>query len=339
MSVQQLRNQVSQQQGQQGQPGQNGGSTTTALDKPKTKAITFPDMLEQYKSQIAMALPKHLNPDRMSRIALTEFRKNPELGNCDPRTVFASIIMAAQLGLEPGVMGQCYLIPYKGTCTFVPGWQGYVDLVSRSGRASVWTDAVRKGDRFTFTKGSSPSIDHAPGENVDDDSPFTYVYAVGRIRSAEWPIIEIWSRNKVQKHLAKYNKVGQRHYALQNERNLEMYGRKIALLNVIKYMPKSIEVAQAAGLDHQATAGVQNIDMSEAINGLFLPSGSGGSDDDSVIEGQPQTGAPEDPQVARMNECFALLTWNDGQQAKWLETNKALSFDEKIAKLEKILND
>jgi recombination protein RecT len=72
---------------------------------------SFPQMLQNFKSEIARALPRHLNPDRMCRIALTEFRKNPKLADCDPRSVFAAIIIASQLGLEPGVLGQCYLIP------------------------------------------------------------------------------------------------------------------------------------------------------------------------------------------------------------------------------------
>lgn len=246
---------------------------TGVVPAAKTKPLTFPDMVEHHKQQIALALPKHLNADRMARIALTEFRKNPELGKCDPKTIFASIIIAAQLGLEPGVMGQAYLIPYRGVCTLVPGWQGYVDLISRSGRASVWTDAVRKGDKFSYRKGTSPSIEHESGDDADDNSPFTHVYAVGRIRNAEWPIIEVWSRNKVLAHLKQYNKVGNKHYATQNENNLQMYGRKCALLQVIKYMPKSVELHTASSLDHAADVGTQTITVNEAIEGTFIPAG------------------------------------------------------------------
>ena len=50
-------------------------------------------------------------------------------------------------------------------------------------------------------------------------------------------VIEVWTRAKVEWHLKQYNKVGKRHYALQNENNFEMYGRKVALLQVLKYVP------------------------------------------------------------------------------------------------------
>ena len=54
----------------------------------------FPAMLEQFKGEIARALPKHINPDRMARIALTAFRMTPKLGECDPRSVFAAVIQS-----------------------------------------------------------------------------------------------------------------------------------------------------------------------------------------------------------------------------------------------------
>ncbi|MDO5654485.1 MAG: recombinase RecT, partial [Brachymonas sp.] len=102
-------------------------------------------MIEAFKGQIAAALPAHLSADRMARVALTAMRQNPALLDCDPTSVFASVLLAAQLGLEIGVDGQAYLVPYKGKCTFVPGWKGYVEMVNRAGRASIWTGAVFKG--------------------------------------------------------------------------------------------------------------------------------------------------------------------------------------------------
>ena len=74
-------------------------------------------------------------------------------------------MVAAQMGLEPGVNGQGYLIPYKTTCTFVPGWKGIVDIANRSGRSSVWTGAVFVGDEFDYAMGDRPFITHKPGRS------------------------------------------------------------------------------------------------------------------------------------------------------------------------------
>jgi recombination protein RecT len=236
------------------------------------KDAPFPQLLQNYKDQISAALPKHIAPDRMLRIALTAFRGNSRLAECEPKSVFACVVMSAQLGLEVGILGQAYLVPYKQRdgsyiCQLIPGWQGMQDLVNRSGRASTWTGAVFEGDEFEYEYGSSPHIHHKPcGE--DREEKLTHTYAVGRIKGAEYPVIEVWSKLKIVRHRDHYNKVGNRHYSYEN---FEQYGRKVPLLQVLKYMPKSVEITVAAGLDYAAQAGSQVIDIKEAIEGNYLP--------------------------------------------------------------------
>lgn len=225
----------------------------------------FPAMLEKFKGEIARALPKHMSGDRLARIALTEFRKNKALAQCDPRSVFAAVIMGSQLGLEPGIMGQSYLVPYGKECQFIPGWQGYVDLVSRTGRATVWTGAVFQGDEFDYSLGDKPFVNHRPS-GEDDPLRMTHTYAIGRVNGCEWPVIEVWTAPRLLKHRDKFNKVGKRHYSFAN---WEMYCRKVVLLQVIKYMPKSVELNTAADLDYAAERGAQKLDANEAINGAY----------------------------------------------------------------------
>ncbi|HTF72602.1 MAG TPA: recombinase RecT, partial [Edaphobacter sp.] len=181
-------------------------------------------------------------------------------------------------------------IPYKGTCTFVPGWQGFVDLISRAGRATVHTGVVFPGDEFEFEYGSTPVIKHRPSDESDESKPFTHVYAVGWVRDAQRPVIEVWSRAKVEKHLQKFNKVGDKHYAIKGGiHNLQMYGRKVALLQVIKYMPKSVELHTAAQLDYAADAGTQQLTIEGAASGTFEA---------------PET---DDDQTARLHKLFDKL--------------------------------
>lgn len=239
-------------------------SLATQQAKPSSPAMAFSNLLERMKPQIALALPKHLNADRMARIALTEFNKSKQLQECTPQTILASLMTAAQLGLEPGIGGQGYLIPYGKNCTFVPGWKGLVDLVSRSGRAVVWTGVVRPGDAFEYRLGSDPKCDHIPGDGIGDEE-FTHVYACGKVRGAELPIIEVWTRAKVLNHLNKYNKVGERHYAKKDENNLEMYAKKVVLLQILKYMPQSIELNNALEISDAADSGKTTV-----INGDFV---------------------------------------------------------------------
>lgn len=248
--------------------------STTALRAAVTgevaageKPATFPAMLQAYKAQIAAALPKHCNPDRMARIALTCYRQTPALAECKPASVFAAVIQSAQLGLEPGLNGRAYIIPYKGEATFVPGWKGLVELVNRTGRATCWTGAVFDGDRFEYRLGDSPMVEHRPGSE-DDPARLLYTYAIGRVNGSSWPIIEVWPTARIVKHRDRYNKVGRRHYSYDN---WEMYARKVPLMQVLKYLPSSPELEAAIALNADAEAGAQRLTIDEAIAGTFTP--------------------------------------------------------------------
>lgn len=208
--------------------------------------------LQKSRSAIEMALPKHLNPERMMRLALTSFSTTPALRQCSPTSILASVVVASQLGLEPGIAGQGYLIPYKGQCTFVPGWQGLVGLLNNTGRATAWTGAVFEGDTWVFELGSSPKCQHVPGPNYGDADKLQWVYACGKVNGSEQPVIEAWPISRVWKHRDKFNKVGQRHYSYANE---EMYARKVVLLQVLKYMPRSIELNNAIAANDAAEMG------------------------------------------------------------------------------------
>jgi recombination protein RecT len=88
-------------------------------------------MLDRSRSAIAAALPENGTTDRMIRLYRTAINKSPDLVKCAPRSVLASIIEAAQLGLEPnGVLGEGYLIPFWNNktkqieCQFITGLPG-----------------------------------------------------------------------------------------------------------------------------------------------------------------------------------------------------------------------
>lgn len=226
-------------------------SNTAVAERQQNPVREFNAFMERLKPQMALALPKHMNADRMARLALTAFSSNRDMQQCEFRTIASSLMTAGALGLEPGVNGAGYLIPYKGTCTFVPGWKGLVDLVSRSGRATVWTGAVFEGDTFDYALGDRPFVRHQPGDETDP-AKLTHVYAIGRVNGSDYPVIEVWSMRKVWKHRDALNKQGGKHYSY---RHPEMYARKVPLLQVLKYMPSSIEVANAIAAAEAADMG------------------------------------------------------------------------------------
>lgn len=257
--------------------------STTALRAAATgKAApnplaSFSSFMDKFKPQLSLALPKHLTADRMARLALTAFSTTPALQKCDPRSIAAAVMTAGQLGLEIGVNGQGFLVPYGNTCTFVPGWKGLQDLVNRSGRATSWTGAVFEGDEFDYQLGDSPFVHHRPGDE-DDPAKMTHVYSVGRVNGSNWPIVEVWTMAKVWKHRDKYNKVGQRHYSFRDQ---EMYARKVPLLQVLKYLPSSVELSNALAVANAAEVG-QRADI---LEGCVSVSDIDGADDQGALTG------------------------------------------------------
>ena len=220
--------------------------------------------LDRKSQTLTAALPDHIDANRMISSVMNAVRENPALLKCTPESVFKSVMTAAQLGLQVGVGGQGYLIPYGQNCNYVPGWRGLVDLVTRSRQGLVWTGCVRTGDSFDYELGARPYTKHKPGDSLcDSAADIELVYAVGYPYSgAEFPVIEVWSTAKCMAHLSKHNKVGKRHYAYDN---LEMYFRKLPLLQVLKYMPTSTDISNAVEVSHAGESG-KNV----TIEGSFV---------------------------------------------------------------------
>jgi recombination protein RecT len=226
--------------------------SNAVANKQQTPLQAFNGFMDKFKPQLALALPKHLNADRMARLALTAFSTNSKLQECDMMSIAGSIMTAGQLGLEPNVNGAGYLIPYGKTCTFVPGWKGLVDLVARSGRGTVFTGVIFKDQQYTFTDGARRDLVIHNETELDDPADITHAYAIGWVKDSSMPVIELWTVGKLKKHRDKYNKVGKSHYSF---RDWEMYARKIPLLQVLKYMPCSVEVANAIAVAHASEDG------------------------------------------------------------------------------------
>lgn len=267
---------------------------------------TIGSELEKFIPQMERALPRHMTADRMARIALTSLRVNPKLMNCTRESFYGSLMAASQLGLEPGINGQCYLIPYRDNrkgvdiCTLVPGWRGYMDLVNRTERATASTEAVYDGDEFDYELGTKVRIHHKRGKWAGTEAALQYVYAVGHIKGLEeFPQIDVWDIDKIWAHRNKQNKVGDRHYSYVHP---EMYARKIPLLQVLKYLPSSIELADASMLDASASEGRQSLTIDMALKGE-LENG-----------GDVATPSPTDPMEMELDELFVILKTPPAQQ-------------------------
>ncbi len=173
---------------------------TAVTGKKENPIAVFSSFMDKFKPQLALALPKHLTADRMARLALTAFSTSEKLQQCDPKSIAASIMLAGQLGLEVGVNGAGFLVPYGKTCTFVPGWKGLVDLVARSGRGTVFTGVIFKDQEYTFLDGARRDLIIHNETELDGPEDITHAYAIGWVKDASMPVIELWRVSKLEKH-------------------------------------------------------------------------------------------------------------------------------------------
>src|ERR1700751_4253441 len=100
-------------------------ANTAATSVPAKPMETVRQALEKMIPQFQLALPKHITPQRMLRVAMTAIQNTPKLLDCDRHSLYAAIMKAAQLGLEPdGILGQAYLIPFDKSIKGADGkWQ------------------------------------------------------------------------------------------------------------------------------------------------------------------------------------------------------------------------
>lgn len=221
-------------------------------------------LLTAMSGEMARALPKHVTPDRMARVALTALKQNPQLMDCTPASFLGCIMQCAQLGLEPGTpLGHAYLIPYrvKGTptCTLIIGYQGMLDLARRSGQvASVWAYPVYSGDRFVVRYGLAPTVEHEPALDGDrSPKALTHVYAAAKLRDSDTPVFVVLTRAEVEA----FRKRGAsgRGVSTPWDSDFAAMAIKTAVRQLFKWLPKSIELARAAVLDEAPETGRSQI--------------------------------------------------------------------------------
>lgn len=261
------------------------------------------DVMRAASKQMLSALPKHVTPDRMIRVAMNCIRKNPKLLDCSPPSLFAAITEAATYGWElGGVLGHAYLVPYKDECVLIPGYKGLIDLCRRSGQVStISIEAVHLGDQFSYSLGDEPNITHIPNDQDGkrDQKPITYVYAVVKLRDGGIQR-SVWTAAKIDAHKEKYSQGWRRAETKAKDSPWHTEWETMAKKTVIRQMigrglvPLSAEYTEV--VNRAAAVEDQVIDFS----GLMPP--GGGEDLRIVDENRGQGTDPLDALLDGLND-------------------------------------
>jgi recombination protein RecT len=217
---------------------------------PASPANTIAAYLKKMGPEIEKALPSHMNPDRMARIALTTIRTNPKLLEASIPSLLGAVMQAAQLGLEPGLIGHCYLVPFRNGKTgqtdvqFIIGYKGMIDLARRSGQIeNIYAHAVYSNDEFDYELGLEPKLKHKPYME-GDRGEFIGAYAVAHFKDGGYQF-EFMPKSEIEKRR-------QRSKAAKNGpwvTDFEEMAKKTVIRHMWKYLPISIEIQQQAMQD------------------------------------------------------------------------------------------
>lgn len=231
---------------------------TNGSDSNKETAVSnngksLRNWISSMSGQIKNALPANITPERMMRIALTAISKDEKLANSTPQSFLGALLTSAQLGLECNTpLGQSYLIPYwnsKKACLetqFQLGYQGLLDLCYRTGQyKTIQARIVYEGDQFDYNYGLEENLIHKP--TGKSDNPI-YVYAYYQLVSGG-KAFEVMSWEQIMAYKSKYSQAAKKGYTSPWDSDPEGMAKKTMLKKVLKYAPKTVEVAEAVTND------------------------------------------------------------------------------------------
>lgn len=200
-------------------------------------------LLQRMRPEIERALPRHMDPDRLARIALTVIKQNTTLAACSQHSLLGALMTAAQLGLEPGPMGECYFVPFKNQVTFIPGYRGLIKLARNSGQLiDIWAEIVYENDEFRYTLGLHRDLQHVPA--LGERGKPKYVYAAAQLRDGGTPFVVLT--------YAEVEDIRKRSRAASNGPWVTDWGpmaKKTAVKQLAKWLPLSAEFNAAVVQD------------------------------------------------------------------------------------------
>lgn len=114
-----------------------------------TNAQKAKNYVETHAEEIRAMLPNHIEQERFMRNMGRQLVGNRNLQDCDPSSLVTACVEAANLGLDIGTLGSCWIIPFGRTATLVVGYQGLIDLAIRSGTVkAIHCEVVRANDEY-----------------------------------------------------------------------------------------------------------------------------------------------------------------------------------------------
>lgn len=233
-------------------------NTIVRAQEQQQERLTLVQVVQRMQPEIARALPKGMDADRMARLALTVIRQTPGLAECSAESFAGALLTASALGLEPGVDGEAYLVPYGGECTFIAGFKGFSKLFFQHPLARhLDAQAVHENDLFDYEYGLDPHLRHRPARK--DRGEITDYYAVASLSTGARFLTVLSPEEVTQIRGAS----GRRRGNIPDP--MHWMQRKTALRQLLKLTPKTTMLAHALVADERSGSDLTANRIPEAI--------------------------------------------------------------------------
>src|SRR5690606_973564 len=119
----------------------------------------------------------HIKPEKFVRAIQNAIMNTKDLMSIERNSFYAACMKSAELGLMPNGK-EAAIVPYKGTATYIPMYEGLLKLVRNSGEIkSIVTELVYSKEDFEYwIDESGPHLKHKP--KFRDRGDLDLVYCV-----------------------------------------------------------------------------------------------------------------------------------------------------------------
>jgi recombination protein RecT len=147
----------------------------------------FGVQLIEMKSHLAQALPAGIAADRFIRVTLTAIQLQPELLECERKSLLLACLRAANDGLMPDGREGAFVV-FKDskrkikTAQWMPMYAGLLKKVRNTGElVSISANVVYERDHFDYELGDEERIVHKPA--IGDRGKPIAAYAIAKLKS------------------------------------------------------------------------------------------------------------------------------------------------------------
>lgn len=206
-------------------------------------------LTETYADKITALLPTPATRVQFLAGLTTAIQKNPSLLDCSDASLLSAAMMCASYGMVPNTpLGEAWIIPYSNhghlEASFQMGYQGTLKLIYETPYvAKVDARVVREGDEFKYKYGTDEYLEHTPvGGSTDGEGKkraVTHVYGMVYLKSGAVKF-EVLDVPQVEER-RKRSKTPNRGPWVTDWEKMAM---RTALLEVVKYIPKSNRLAR-----------------------------------------------------------------------------------------------